>query len=204
MISTGLEPAPTPHQPLGVTGAGVISYGMAVATCRCGKVKFELIGAPILTASCHCDSCRRADEHFVALGAPSTLDADNGVPCVLVRKDRIKSLSGFELLRAYRLTNSVATRRTLATCCNTPMFIDPDTPWLSFFHARLGSDAPAVEMRLNRLTKEPASDGVPSAKTIPLSGMLKVLGTYVSVGFRSPQLDAMDEATFGHRSHHSI
>jgi hypothetical protein len=36
-------------------------------TCQCGKVEFEVVGAPILAASCHCTSCRRAGRAFEAL-----------------------------------------------------------------------------------------------------------------------------------------
>jgi hypothetical protein len=35
--------------------------------CRCGKVKLEAVGRPILTASCYCASCQEAGSRFEQL-----------------------------------------------------------------------------------------------------------------------------------------
>jgi hypothetical protein len=43
--------------------------------CQCGKVKFEAVGSPILTASCYCTSCQEAGRQFEQLAsAPPVAD----------------------------------------------------------------------------------------------------------------------------------
>ena len=60
------------------------------ASCTCGQVMLEAIGAPILSAVCYCESCRAAARQFEQEpGAPSVLRADGGVECCLFRKDRV-------------------------------------------------------------------------------------------------------------------
>jgi len=169
---------------------------MTLATCSCGQTQFELAGTPIASAACHCASCRTAAARFVQLGAPSVLDADGGVPLTLVRKDRVRCVSGHEHLRAYRLTETTKTRRVLARCCNSPMFIDPGAHWLSFFHDRLGSHAPPIEMRLSRVSTAPPSDGVPSSTTISPRLVWRIFRAWAAMGFRTPKLEPIEEAQF--------
>lgn len=169
---------------------------MLIASCSCGQTKFELAGTPIASAACHCASCRTAAARFVQLGAPSVLDADGGVPLILARKDRVRCVSGYENLRAYRLTETTNTRRTLARCCNSPMFIDPGAHWLSFFHDRLGSHAPPTEMRLSRASSTPPSDGVPSAKSISPRLVWRIARAWAAMGFRTPKLEPIEEAPY--------
>ena len=57
------------------------------ATCQCGKVKFEAVGRPIVTASCYCASCQEAGRQFEQLAsAPPVLDPDSGTTMILYRK----------------------------------------------------------------------------------------------------------------------
>src|SRR5258708_16909185 len=73
-------------------------------TCQCGKVKFEAIGPPILTASCYCTSCQQAGRRFEQLAsAPPVLDPDSGTGFVLYRKDRVQCATGQEYLEERRL-----------------------------------------------------------------------------------------------------
>ena len=65
--------------------------------CRCGKVKLEAVGRPILTASCYCASCQEAGSRFEQLAsAPSILNPDGGTDYVLYRKDRVQCVTGQE------------------------------------------------------------------------------------------------------------
>src|ERR1700761_7864701 len=68
-------------------------------TCRCGKVRLEAIGRPILAASCYCASCQEAGSRFERLpAAPPVLNPDGGTDYVLYRKDRVRCVTGQEFL----------------------------------------------------------------------------------------------------------
>jgi hypothetical protein len=56
-------------------------------------VKFEVVGPPILTASCYCTSCQEAGRRFEQLAsAPPVLDSDSGTGLILYRKDRVQCM----------------------------------------------------------------------------------------------------------------
>jgi hypothetical protein len=163
------------------------------ATCQCGKVKFEAAGAPILTASCYCTSCQEAGHQFERLtSAPPVLDADSGTGLILYRKDRVQCVMGQEHLEEYRLKPESPTRRVVATCCNSAMFLDfTRGHWLSMFRNRFATGAPPLEMRL--MTKERRAD-VELANDLPnYSGhsgkfMLKLIAAWIAMGFRRPEI----------------
>jgi hypothetical protein len=164
-----------------------------VASCICGQVALEAIGAPILSAVCYCDSCRQAGRQFeLAPGAPSVLNAHGGVEYCLFRKDRVKLARGAKHLGARRLTAASATRRVVATCCNTPMFLDfTRGHWLTLYRDRLLGDAPALEMGVmakDRAASAPLPDGVPTYPTHPPTFMVKLLAAWAAMGFARPKL----------------
>ena len=72
---------------------------------RCGKVKLEAFGRPILTASCFCASCQEAGSRIEQLpSAPPVLNPDGGTDYVLYRKkDRVQCVTGQEYLEEHRL-----------------------------------------------------------------------------------------------------
>ena len=121
-----------------------------IASCACGSVEFEAIGEPIVSVKCYCDSCQAAGRQFEALpSAPKVLDGDGGTPCVLYRKDKVSCLKGSERLQDRKLTPDSPTRRVLATCCNSAMFLDfTKGHWLSMYRARFQSGVPPIEMRV--------------------------------------------------------
>src|ERR1700739_1483277 len=103
------------------------------ASCRCGRTALEVEGDPILSTICSCESCRTAGQQFEREpGAAPVLRADGGVDYCLYRKDRVRLACGAEHLQERRLTPASPTRRVVATCCHSPMFLD-FTPghWLS-------------------------------------------------------------------------
>lgn len=168
-------------------------------TCRCGEVRFETSGAPIMTATCHCESCQKAAAGFATLQhAPTVLNADGGTEFALYRKDRVTCVAGEALLRAYRLTPRATTRRILARCCDTPMFLEFDKGhWLSIYRDRLGADAPAIEMRVmtsGRRDGQSFSDDVPSYKTHSFSFMWRLFTAWAAMRFRAPALGPIEEA----------
>ena len=85
---------------------------------------------------------------------------------MLFRRDRIACTRGERHLQAMRLTGASKTRRMIAGCCTTPMYLafDDKRPWVSAFRAGFGADAPPVEMRICtrfRGPQEKADDGLP-------------------------------------------
>ena len=106
-----------------------------VASCQCGQVSLEAEDEPIVTTVCHCSSCRDAARQLEALpGTAPILNKDGGTPFILFRKDRVRfilfrkdrvrCLRRETLLGEHRLDPKSPTRRVVATCCNTAMFLD--------------------------------------------------------------------------------
>jgi hypothetical protein len=145
----------------------------SVASCHCGKLAIEFIGRPIVGAVCRCASCQEAGRQFQRSSVNGTiLDGDGGTPAVLYRKDRATCIRGHDLLEEHRLRPASKTRRVVATCCGTPMFVDfMPGHWLSIYRARLNSDAP-------RKLIEARSIGF----------MLKLFTSWTAMGFRSPKI----------------
>jgi hypothetical protein len=163
------------------------------ATCRCGKVKFETTGRPLLTAACYCTSCQEAGRQFERLAsAPPVLDPDSGTGMILYRKDRVQCVAGQEYLREYRLKPDSPTRRVLATCCNSAVFLDfTKGHWLSMYRNRFPAGAPPLEMRV--MTKErragvELADDVPKYESHSGKFMLKLIAAWIAMGFRRPQI----------------
>jgi hypothetical protein len=162
--------------------------------CQCGKVKFEAVGRPILTASCYCASCQEAGSRFEQLAsAQSVLNPDGGTDYVLYRKDRVQCVTGQEYLEEHRLKLDSPTRRVIATCCNSAMFLDfTKGHWLTIYRNRFPADAPLPEMRL--MTKD-RRDGIKLADDLPNydghSGkfMLRLVAAWIAMGFRRPEIN---------------
>jgi hypothetical protein len=163
------------------------------ATCRCGKVELEGVGRPILAAACYCASCREAGRRFEQLpSAPPVLNPDGGTDYLLVRKDRVQCVTGAEHLREHRLKPDSPTRRVMATCCNSPMFLDfTRGHWLTMYRDRFPAGAPPVEMRV--MTRE-RRDGVVLAGDLPNfdthsgKAMLRLIAAWIAMGFRLPEI----------------
>jgi len=161
------------------------------ASCACGKVTLEAIGAPILSAACYCESCRLAGRAFEqAPGAPAVLDADGGTDYCLYRKDRVKILQGGAFLQEHRLTRASPTRRVVAKCCGAPMFLDfTKGHWLTLYRDRLPADAPLPEMAVmakDRPPGAPLSDTIPTYPAHPPKFMIRLLIAWAAMGFRRP------------------
>src|ERR1700733_15172243 len=163
------------------------------AICQCGKVKFEVTGPPILTGACYCTSCQEAGRRFEELAsAPPVLDPDSGTAYVLYRKDRVQCVMGQEHLEERRRKPGSPTRRVIATCCNSAMFLDfTKGHWLSMYRNRFPAGAPPLEMRV--MTKERRA-GVELADDLPNYGghtgrfMLKLLAVWIAMCFRRPEI----------------
>jgi hypothetical protein len=163
------------------------------AVCRCGQVAIDLVGPPILSAVCYCESCRSAGRQFEQTpGAPPVVNAAGGVDYCLYRKDRVKIARGEALLREHRLAPAAATRRMLATCCNAPMFLDfTNGHWLTVYRDRCPEDAPKPQMGVmtnSRPDGAPLPTGIPTYSAYPAKFMLKLLAAWAAMGFRRPKI----------------
>jgi hypothetical protein len=163
------------------------------AMCQCGKVKFEAAGSPIVTANCYCLSCQEAGRQLEQLAsAPLVLGPDSGTGVVLYRKDRVQCVMGQEYLEEWRLKPESPTRRVVAKCCNSAMFLDfTKGHWLSMYRNRFPSGAPPLEMRV--MTKErrvgvELSDDLPNYSSHSAKFMLKLIAAWIAMGFRRPEI----------------
>lgn len=162
--------------------------------CTCGKVRLDAGGAPIITTECHCNSCREAGALLAALeGAPASISQNGGTPFVMMRKDRVHFVAGTEHLKAYSLPGS-STRRAVATCCNTPVFLEfKGGHWLSLYKCIWPEDAmPPIELRtMTSDLADPAmlDDTIPGGKRQSLGFYAKLLAAWIAMGFRSPRVE---------------
>lgn len=176
-------------------GVGEGTMTTRIATCQCGQAALELQGAPILTTACYCASCQEAGRRLRALPlAQEMLTADGGTECVEMRKDRVRFLRGADFLREHRLNEKTPTRRVVAGCCNSAMFLEfTNGHWLSVYHDRLPEmDRPAVEMRVMTEARRAGvefSDGLPSYSTHPIRFMWRLLAAWAAMRFRVPKID---------------
>ncbi|MGY4397199.1 hypothetical protein ACVWZA_002390 [Sphingomonas sp. UYAg733] len=163
------------------------------AACRCGHVAFDIAGPPILHTKCYCDSCRTAGQTFAeAAGGNSVVDDDGGTDLVLYRKDRIGFIGGGDQLREHRLKPESPTRRMVAACCGTPMFLEfTKGHWLSVYADRLLAPVAALDMRVmtaDRPEGPALPDDVPKHAKYPARFILKLLGAWAKMGFRKPKV----------------
>lgn len=159
------------------------------ARCRCGSVELEAVGDPITSAVCYCESCQEGSRQIEALpdGRP-VCDSDGGTALVLYRKDRVEYSRGSQLLRGLKLTDESSTKRVVATCCNSAMYLDFEKGhWLSVYRAALQGDVPPLEMRVHTKSR-PAGcdllDDVPSYQGYSLRFMTKLFAAWIAMLLR--------------------
>lgn len=171
----------------------VRQQGTMIASCRCGAVLLEAAGAPIVSAVCHCESCQEAGRQFEQVAdAPPVLNAQGGTDFVLHRKDRVHCARGGELLREHRLKPTSSTRRMVAACCNSAMFLEfSKGHWLSLYRARMFEGAPPLEMRVmtaDRRKGVDLPDDMPNYATHSGKFMWRLLSAWAAMGFRVPKV----------------
>ena len=162
-----------------------------VAHCRCGAVEVRARGQPILVTACYCDDCQAAAQRIAASAGFAPANPDGGTEFMVFRRDRIACTQGADQLWAMRLSDTSKTRRMIAECCTTPMYLvfDDKRPWASAFRATFGAHAPPVEMRICtrfRRSEARADDGAPSYPGLPLAMMLRILAAWPLMLFSRP------------------
>lgn len=167
--------------------------------CACGQVQLRLEGPPIASVECLCSSCRTAGQVLETLpGSPQIVDDKGATAFVMQRKDRIENVSGAQNLREFRLSPEAATRRVVAGCCNTPMFLEfSGGHWLSLYTAPWPEGArPPIEMRTMTGDLEDPSvlpDDVPNLKQHSPRFYALLLGAWIKMRFRSPKFEIKGE-----------
>lgn len=151
--------------------ANVLMWSMAddilTSTCQCGKVRCQGVGRPIISGVCYCDDCQAGAAILEALpDAAKITEDDDGTQYLTYRDDRFSCVEGAELLHGYQTVPNTPTRRTVASCCNTAMFLKYSRGhWTSAYARRFKGDVPAVEMRTQtqfRTSSTPLPDDAPS------------------------------------------
>ena len=157
-----------------------MSTTVAKARCRCGKVVLEMGTRPILATSCHCSDCQQAGRVLATLPrAEPILDDSGGIPYVLFRKDSVRCTGGREHLREHRLKPGSATRRVVAVCCNSFMFLDfAKGHWLSVCRDRI-ADARSIEQ-------------VPVQNRQSAMFVLRLIAAWIRMGFHSPKIEFVE------------
>ena len=166
------------------------------APCRCGKVELRIVGAPILRGICYCASCQEAGRRHQAMpGADSVLAGDGGTDYVLYRKDRVRCVGDGGLLEERRLKPASPTRRMVARCCNTAMFVDfTKGHWLTVYRGRLPGDIPPATMRMMTAERPEGvvlPDDMANYPGHSVKFMLKLLRAWMAMGFRRPAVDGV-------------
>jgi len=156
------------------------------SSCACGRVRCEGRGEPILSDVCYCLDCQEGGRRIEALpGAPRVLDDDGGAPYLLYRDDRFRCVSGEELLADHRLKPNSPTRRVVATCCNSGMFLKFDLGfWVSSYRHRYEGDLPPIDMRTNvrrRRAYTPLPSDAPCYRSFAPRLFAKLIGARVAM-----------------------
>lgn len=166
-----------------------------ILTCRCKHVSLEVQGKPIVSTECLCSDCQEAGVLYQVLpGAHPTLDANAATRFVLYRKDKVRCEKGQVHLREHRLSKTSKTRRVIATCCNTPIFLEfTNGHWLSIYGG-LWSPATLPPLETRTMTRDRPKgvelpDDVPNAETHTLSFYAKLFSAWAAMRFRTPKVD---------------
>lgn len=163
--------------------------------CTCGQTRFEVQGDPILVSECLCNSCRAAADRLAKLpGARPILTAYRATPCAEYRKDRVHVLSGTEHLREFRLSADAGSRRIVAVCCNTPVFLEmKGAHWLSvYLHLWPAGTRPKPELRTmvgDLKDRSGLPNDILNLKTHHLRFYAKLLKAWIAMGFKNPKID---------------
>jgi hypothetical protein len=126
--------------------------------------------------------------------APSIVDRNGATRFVLYRKDRLVCEKGHDRLREHRLSASSKTRRVVATCCNTPVFLEfTSGHWLSIYGGLWPpASLPPLEMRTMTRSRPEGVElpaDVPNPRTHTFTFYARLLRAWAAMRFRAPKLD---------------
>jgi len=156
------------------------------AHCRCGKVQCVATGAPTLSTVCYCSDCQAGGHVIEALsGALRVRDDDGGTPYLTYRDDRFAVTAGADLLVGHALKPDAPTRRFVASCCNSGMFVKfGPGHWTSTYRHRYDGSLPPIDMRTKvarRTSALPFPDDAPTYRGFPLRLFWRLLKARVAM-----------------------
>lgn len=172
--------------------------GVTRLSCKCGQVHIEVERPPIISAECHCNSCREAGRRLQVLPAEPFQEDNGGTRFVMFRKDRIRFIEGMEQLKDFRLTDKSTTRRVIAACCNTPVFLEfKGGHWLSLYSG-LWPTGTLPPLDIRTMTDDIPegiiiSDDIPHGKWQTTKFYAKLLSAWIAMGFKSPKIPVNGE-----------
>jgi len=159
-----------------------------IGRCSCGNVELEVIGEPLLCASCHCADCHEGSRRIEALpNAAPVLDSYGGTQHMVFRKDRVKYVKGTQFLKSLKVDDD-SPNRVYASCCNSYILLDiPDPmPAIPVYRGRFQGAVPSIEMRINaKFTSDGVSTprDVPRYPSFPFKFVRKIIGAKIAMIF---------------------
>jgi hypothetical protein len=164
-----------------------------LARCRCGAVAVAAFGRPIVASACYCTDCQAAARQIATrVDAPNVADPDGGTEYLLFRKDRFSCTEGAVHLQALRLKDNSATRRMIAGCCGSAMYMafDDFRHWVSAYRLRFVGDVPPVQMRICakfRTSDETQDPTIPSYAGYSPRMMVRLMGSMLAMALAPKQ-----------------
>jgi hypothetical protein len=114
-------------------------------------------------------------------------DPDGGTSYVLYRKDRFSCVEGNELLQGLRIQQQSPTKRVVASCCNSAMFLDFERGhWVSIYRARFAGDVAPPQMRVQTRFAPKGAEiprDLPAYATFPLKFVMKLMAARIAMLF---------------------
>ncbi len=168
-------------------------------TCSCGVVRMRVDQGPILADECCCTSCREAARRLQAkVGVPNMTTETGTTHFVLYRKDRVRITDGTQYLADFRLKLESGTRRVLATCCNTPLFMELNgSHWLSIYAALWPiAERPAPVLRtmaVDHPDRSQLPNNIPNYAHWSVGFMWSLFRAWAAMGFRRPQIGVKEK-----------
>ena len=167
-----------------------------MAVCRCGQVALRVEGPPIVHAACYCISCQEAGRLIERRpDALPVLGLDGGTEYLLFRKDRVRCTRGGNDLEEIRLRPGSPTRRMVAGCCNTAMFLDfSKGHWVTLYCGRMTGSVPPLQMRIMTAEKRASAvlpNDIPAHRVRAISLMWKLLKAWAAMGLRSSDVEGV-------------
>ena len=157
------------------------------ARCACGRVVLAMRGAPIVSVACYCDDCQEGARQIESLpNAAPVKNPDGGTGYLAYRKDRVDCTSGREHLQSLKIRPESATKRVVATCCNSAMYLgfEDSKHWVDVYRSRVQGAVPPVQMhictRYKTVTAE-NSAGVPGYPGYPFKFVVRLIGARLAM-----------------------
>ena len=101
-------------------------------------------------------------------------------------------MTGQEHLQEHRLKPESPTRRVIATCCNSAMFLDlTKGHWLALYRNRCPAGAPTPEMRImtrDRRAGVLLADDLPNYAGFSPKFMVRLVAAWIAMGLRRPEI----------------